>query len=167
MSPGSMAQWKTEARTLGMAGISNAGTPTLPRLPKPAAEPQSAGSIKPLSPSGTSLKLDELGEEKRAANEFMAGRAYADGRFSQAPHALVPKKLMHIPASLLVPCICALLVLSTYAGASRPKRDLARLTYKELRLLTTSPEPSRNVNVKSADSHLSKILIPRPRMCQP
>lgn len=76
-------------------------------------------------------------------------------------------KLMHIPASLLASCMCAFLVPSTYAGASHPKRDLARLTLKELRLLTTSPDPSRNVNAKSADSHLSKILIPRSRMCQP
>lgn len=44
-------------------------------------------------------------------------------------------------------------------------RDLARLNSKELRLLATSPDPSRNVNLKSAGSHLSKILIPRPRMC--
>ena len=67
---------RTCARTLEIAGsriISNAGTPSLPRLPKPAVDPQRAAS--PLYSSFSLLvgiALEELEDAKRVANEFMA-----------------------------------------------------------------------------------------------
>lgn len=55
-----------------MAGMSNAGTPTLSRLPKPAVEPQSVESDS-VSLLEARLTPDELGDEKRVANEFIDG----------------------------------------------------------------------------------------------
>lgn len=53
--------------------MSNAGTPTPPRLPKPAVEPQIEDSTASLSSFEARVTLDEPGEEKRAANEFITG----------------------------------------------------------------------------------------------
>ncbi|KAF8301111.1 hypothetical protein DL93DRAFT_2090838 [Clavulina sp. PMI_390] len=48
-------------------------------------------------------------------------------------------------------------------GALGPsqKREISRLTTKQLRALSNSPNPIQSFNLKSTTSHLSKILIPR------
>lgn len=63
-------------RTLEMEGTSKAGTPSLPRLPKPAVDPQAAASATPAPNSSFSvllgMALEELLDAKRVANVFMA-----------------------------------------------------------------------------------------------
>lgn len=59
-------------RTLERAGTSNVGTPSLPRLPNPAVDPQVAASAPYSSFSELfGIALEELLDAKRVANVFI------------------------------------------------------------------------------------------------
>jgi glutaminyl-peptide cyclotransferase len=48
-------------------------------------------------------------------------------------------------------------------GSMLGERDLGQLSLAQISLLISSPDPVINLNPVNPESHLSKILIPRPR----
>jgi hypothetical protein len=65
---------------------------------------------------------------------------------------------------LLRPILVLLLVSSSCQAALLGERDFLDLSHDQLVAITSSPDPRRAINLEDPTSHLSKILIPRPRM---
>lgn len=138
--------------------MSKAGTPAVPRLPKPAEEPQRAASVS-FSPLFATKALEELEDAKRVANEFMVERASMD---DVTDSQRLVQALMRWLILLSLSYIHALVVFATLRE-DHGKREISHLSTKELRALARSPNPAKSFNIKSSTSHLSKILIPRAR----
>lgn len=75
---------------------------------------------------------------------------------------MLPPELWRLYASLLA----VLLLYPSFSlqAATLERRILTPLSDADVSLLVSARDPLRNLDPSNADSHLSKILIPRPRM---
>jgi hypothetical protein len=87
---------------------------------------------------------------------------------------MFPDWLKHAPGStvyraginmwLLTATVILAYVRPSHERSTLGERALAELSTPDISSLVSAPDPSRNLDVHNAKSHLSKILIPRARM---
>jgi hypothetical protein len=71
-----------------------------------------------------------------------------------------PSPTRHVLALLLVIGHA----MAVFSASTLGERALSPLSVAEMETLVTKPDPSKSVDFNDPHSHLSKILIPRPRM---
>ena len=73
-------------------------------------------------------------------------------------------RLHLLPWHTFLLCVVLLCLPSpSWQDQSLEQRSLTRLTSSQIATLAASPDPIKNLDSQNAKSHLSKILIPRPR----